>query len=129
MRTSQGRVLLAGMDDETALAVLDEPSRSDVPAGREYGRDEIRALLAKVRERGWAVADEELAPGVRSVAVPVRDAGGTVRAAMNVTVHAAETSMETLLGDHLPLLQEAAALVSEDWVLWQSRPTATIASA
>ncbi|WP_418606986.1 IclR family transcriptional regulator domain-containing protein [Georgenia sp. SUBG003] len=117
------------MDDEAALAVLAEPSRSDVPAGRAYTADEIRALLAKVRERGWAVADEELAPGVRSVAVPVRDGSGSVRAAMNVTVHASETSMETLLGDHLPLLQEAAGRVSEDWVLWQSRPTATVTSA
>ena len=39
---------------------------------------------------------------MRSVAVPVRDGTGTVRAAMNVTVHAAETSTETLLDAHLP---------------------------
>ncbi len=43
---------------------------------------------------GWALADEELAPGVRSIAVPVRDGAGRVRAAMNVTVHAAETSVD-----------------------------------
>ncbi|WP_324278332.1 IclR family transcriptional regulator domain-containing protein [Blastococcus brunescens] len=48
------------------------------------------------------MADEELAPGVRSVAVPVRDGAGMVRAAMNVTVHAAETSTERLVQDHLP---------------------------
>ena len=45
------------------------------------------------------MADEELAPGVRSVAAPVRDGTGAVRAAMNVTVHAAETSTEHLLND------------------------------
>ena len=64
--------------------------------------------LARVRARGWALADEELAPGVRSVAVPVRDGTGTVRAAMNVTVHAAETTTERLLDDLLPLLQRTA---------------------
>ena len=53
--------------------------------------------LVEVRARGWALADEELAPGVRSVAVPVRDGTGAVRAAMNVTVHAAETTTDHLL--------------------------------
>jgi len=52
----------------------------------------------------------------------VRDATGTVRAAMNVTVHAAETSTETLLHDHLPVLLQTAGRVSADWALWQGRP-------
>jgi IclR family pca regulon transcriptional regulator len=59
---------------------------------------------------------------VRSVAVPVRDGDGAVRAAMNVTVHAAETSTERLLHDHLPLLLRAAGDISAEWALWQSRP-------
>ena len=75
-----------------------------------------------MRARGWALADEELAPGVRSVAVPVRDGAGVVRAAMNITVHAAETSTERLLQEHLPLLQRTAGEVSAEWALWQSRP-------
>ena len=75
-----------------------------------------------MRARGWALADEELAPGIRSVAAPVRDGTGTVRAAMNVTVHAAETSVDTLLGEHLPHLLRTAGDVSADWALWQSRP-------
>jgi IclR family pca regulon transcriptional regulator len=82
--------------------------------------------LTQVRARGWALADEELAPGVRSVAVPVRDGTGTVRAAMNVTVHAAETSTETLLDRHLPKLLQAAGNVSADWSLWWSRPHAEV---
>ena len=56
---------------------------------------------------------------MRSVAAPVRDATGTVRAAMNVTVHAAETSTETLLHDHLPVLLQTAGRVSADWAMWQ----------
>ena len=80
-----------------------------------------------MRARGWALADEELAPGVRSVAVPVRDGTGAVRAAMNVTVHAAETTVDTLLDDHLPQLLRAAGEVSADWALWQSRPHAELA--
>jgi IclR family pca regulon transcriptional regulator len=56
----------------------------------------------------------------------VRDATGAVRAAMNVTVHAAETSTDTLLHDHLPLLLRTAGQVSADWALWQRRPHAEL---
>ena len=87
----------------------------------------MRDELTEVRARGWALADEELAPGVRSVAVPVRDGTGTVRAAMNVTVHAAETSRERLLQEHLPLLLRTAGDVSAEWALWQSRPHVQLA--
>ena len=41
---------------------------------------------------------------------------------MNVTVHAAETSTERLLGEHLPLLLRTAGDVGAEWALWQSRP-------
>ena len=41
---------------------------------------------------------------------------------MNVTVHAAETTTEHLLEQHLPLLLRAAGDVSAEWALWQERP-------
>jgi IclR family transcriptional regulator, pca regulon regulatory protein len=46
---------------------------------------------------------------------------------MNVTVHAAETTVETLIEAHLPRLLRAAGEVSADWALWQSRPQADLA--
>ena len=120
--TSQGKVLLAGLPIERLDDVLATPSRSPVVPRKVWDPVELRDELTAVRARGWALADEELAPGVRSVAVPVRDGTGTVRAAMNVTVHAAETSTERLLEEHLPLLQRAAGDVSADWAVWQRRP-------
>jgi IclR family transcriptional regulator, pca regulon regulatory protein len=45
-----------------------------------------------------------------------------VRAAMNVTVHAAETSTERLLTEHLPRLLRTAGEISAEWALWQARP-------
>jgi IclR family pca regulon transcriptional regulator len=41
---------------------------------------------------------------------------------MNVTVHAAETSREHLLAEHLPRLLRTAGDVSAEWAIWQSRP-------
>jgi IclR family pca regulon transcriptional regulator len=123
--TSQGKVLLAALSPDELARVLQAPSRSSVvlsPASVELIATHLDAELTQVRARGWALADEELAPGVRSIAVPVRDGTGTVRAAMNVTVHAAETTTEHLLDQHLPKLLRAAGDVSADWSTWASRP-------
>jgi IclR family pca regulon transcriptional regulator len=122
VQTSQGKVLLAALPPDQLDRSLAEPSRAGLPPYIGRSPEQLRAELMEVRARGWAVADEELAPGVRSVAVPVRDGTGAVRAAMNVTVHAAETSRERLLSEHLPLLLRTAGEVSADWALWQSRP-------
>ncbi|HSU34065.1 MAG TPA: IclR family transcriptional regulator C-terminal domain-containing protein [Propionibacteriaceae bacterium] len=121
-RTSQGKVLLAALSEAEVAAVLAEPSRSGLPPVPQRPVAQRRRELTRVRAQGWALADEELAPGVRSIAAPVRDGTGAVRAAMNVTVHAAETSTEHLLNAYLPLLLQAAGRVSGDWALWESRP-------
>jgi IclR family pca regulon transcriptional regulator len=126
LQTSQGKVLLAALDSDRLAAALAEPSRSGLPPFLPRDRAGIDEELRTVRARGWALADEELAPGIRSVAVPVRDGEGAVRAAMNVTVHAAETSRGTLVNDHLPKLLRAAGEISADWALWQSRPHAEV---
>jgi IclR family transcriptional regulator, pca regulon regulatory protein len=124
LRTSQGKVLLAALSADALAKVLAEPSRAGLAPTAPRSAGDIERELRTVRARGWALADEELAPGVRSIAVPVRDGDGVVLAAMNVTVHAAETSVATLTGDYLPLLTHAAGEVSAEWALQQSRPQA-----
>ena len=93
-RTSQGKVLLAALTEQQVTETLAHASRSGLPPQPAPPMESLRAELVRVRAQGWALADEELAPGVRSVAAPVRDATGAVRAAMNITVHAAETRTE-----------------------------------
>ena len=120
--TSQGKVLLAALPPQQLRDVLAEPSRSGVNPRWQPDVDDLDTALREVRARGWAVADEELAAGIRSVAVPVRDGDGRVIAAMNVTVHAAETSLDTLTQHHLPKLLHAASAISSDWAAWQGMP-------
>ena len=122
IRTSQGKVLLAALGEDELAAALAQPSRANLGDVLHRPPGDLDAVLTATRARGWALADEELARGVRSVAVPVRDGTGTVRAAMNVTVHAAETSVDTLVDVYLPLLIRAAGDISAEWALWQSRP-------
>jgi IclR family transcriptional regulator, pca regulon regulatory protein len=126
MQTSLGKVLLAALPPEEAERVLSERSRSGIVPRRQPDAAERAAELRDVRARGWALADEELAPGIRSVAAPLRDGSGRVIAAMNVNAHAAETSLDKLTRDYLPLLLQAAGAVSADWARYLAAPQVTV---
>jgi IclR family pca regulon transcriptional regulator len=110
-----GRVLLADMSPDELDELLATPSRSGIIPRVTPTRAELDESLASIRERGWAMSDEMLSVGIRSIAAPVRDATGRTAAAMNVTVHAAETSIEHLTTEYLPLLLETATAVSQEW--------------
>ena len=127
MATSLGKVLLAALPPGEAERVLAEPTRSGITARWLPGPQERTAALREVRARGWALTDEQLAPGIRSVAAPLRDGDGQVIAALNVTVHAAETPIEVLTGEYLPLLLQTAGAISADWAACQGVPQVTTA--
>jgi IclR family pca regulon transcriptional regulator len=127
MQTSLGKVLLAALPLAEAERVLAEPSRSGITPPWRPDAAERAAALREVRARGWALTDEQLAPGIRSVAVPLRDGDGTVIAAINVNSHAAETPLDVLVGRHLPLLIQAAGAISADWAACQGTPQVTMA--
>ncbi|WP_217206509.1 IclR family transcriptional regulator C-terminal domain-containing protein [Streptomyces sp. AC550_RSS872] len=108
--TSLGRVLLADLPpEERKLGDLSPltPRTTTDPAT-------LRATLEDVRKRGYALVDEELEAGLRSVAVPVRDRTGRVVAAVNVAMHAARRSVEECVRDVLPVLMETAGRVEGD---------------
>ena len=129
MQTSLGKVLLAALPLAEAERILAEPSRSGITPRWQPDASERAASLREVRARGWALTDEQLAPGIRSVAVPLRDGEGRVIAALNVNSHAAETPLEVLTGKHLPLLLQTAGAVSADWAAYQSVPQVTVPAA
>ena len=127
VQTSLGKVLLAALPPAEAERVLAEPSRSGITPPWRPDAAERAAVLREVRARGWALTDEQLAPGIRSVAVPLRDGDGTVIAALNVNSHAAETPLDVLIGQHLPLLIQAAGAISADWAACHGAPQVTMA--
>lgn len=97
LQTSLGKVQLAALSTEEADQVLAEPTRSGLEPRWQPDRAERDTELREVRARGWALTDEQLAPGIRSVAAPLRDGTGRVIAGINVNAHAAETSVDWLL--------------------------------
>lgn len=124
--TPLGKVLLAARPADRLDAVLAEPSRAGVRAVWQPDRAEIDAELARVRRQGWALTDQQLAPAIRSIAAPIRDASGDVVAAVNISAHALETEVAVVTDRYLPWLLHAASAISADVTLWQSRPIATV---
>ena len=128
LQTSLGKVLLAALPRDERERVLAEPSRSGITPRWTPDLDERDRALCEVYARGWSLSDEHLAPGVRSIAAPVYDDDNAshVVAALNVSVHAAETSIATLTEVYLPLLLETAGKISADWTLLRRRPQITV---
>ena len=75
-------------------------------------KNSLRARLQTVKNHGYALVDQELEIGLRSIAVPVHDQQGKVIAAMNIGAHAARISKSKMLRDYLPHLQTAAQKIS-----------------
>jgi DNA-binding IclR family transcriptional regulator len=82
--TSSGKVLLAWADADTLAAVLKAGLERRTPA-TITDPAALRAELDRIRERGWACAVEELETGLNTVAAPIRDAGGSVVAALSAS--------------------------------------------
>ena len=125
--TSLGKVQLAALAPDELERVLAEPTRSGLEARWRPDRAERDAALRDVRARGWALTDEQLTLGIRSIAAPLRDGSGRVIAGVNVNCHAAETTVEYLLDHHLPLLLHAAGEISADFARVESAPHVTSA--
>jgi len=125
--TSMGKVLLSDLSVDELDRVLSIPSRSGIIPRITPTRAELDNDLAEIRERGWALSDELLSVGIRSIAAPVRDRHGRTAAAMNVTVHAAETSIATLTDEYLPFLLATARAVTEEWANLARLPITTTA--
>jgi len=112
--TSMGRVLLAGHSDDWLDGWLSSAKLPRLTPHTTTDSKELRAELVRIRERGWALVDQELEEGLRSVAVPVRDASGRVVAAVNVAVNASRRSVDEVAAEVVPLLLDTARQIEAD---------------
>jgi DNA-binding IclR family transcriptional regulator len=107
--TSNGKVLLSGLDDERVAELLGTLSRyTPMTITR---RTRLREELGEVRDRGYAVAVDELEEGLTAVAAPIRNAHGDVVASMSVSGPTFRLT-DARVDDVVPLLVEASGEVS-----------------
>jgi IclR family transcriptional regulator, pca regulon regulatory protein len=115
--TSMGRVLLAGLSLESLECYLSEVRLEAITDSTVTDTDVLRDILIEVREQGYAIVDEELEAGLRSVAAPIRNSSRTVTAAVNVAAHASAVSMAAMRAELLPEVLRTAKRIEAD--LWR----------
>lgn len=106
--TSMGRVLLAGMSRDDRAAYFRRIRLAALTGQTETHAGRLNSLCQNIAEEGYAIVDQELEPGLRSIAVPVYGLTGTVVAALNVGTQAARVPIPELRTRYLPSLRRCA---------------------
>jgi len=106
--TSMGRVLLAALPERELRAYLKRVALRSYTPNSVRSKRVLAAEIERARRQGYALVNEELELGLRSLAVPVRTRSGRVVAAMNTGVHASRATPAEMITRFLPVLQEGA---------------------
>ena len=106
--TSMGRVLLAFQTEHRLQEYFAQAKFTACTKHTITSRAKLMDELTEVRKKGYAIVDQELEIGLRSISVPVRAKGNSVIAAMNVGTQAARVSIEELQERIHPQLHRAA---------------------
>lgn len=106
--TSMGRVLLAALPDRELDQFLERVRLESFTPYTVTDKNELRTIIERVRRNGYCLVDQELEIDLRSIAVPVQNAGGRVIAGMNVSAQASRTPKKQMIERFLPALREAA---------------------
>jgi len=106
--TSKGRVLLANLSPEELGSVLPAVEFTHYTDRTVASVEKLRQILIAVKTEGYAVIDQELETGLRSMAVPVRNPSGHVVAAISVGAHGQRVSVQHMQTRFLPYLRAAA---------------------
>ena len=100
--------MLAALPEEEFAALLERVELKAHTPRTVTDKARFAEIIRRVALDGYALVDEELELGLRSIAVPVTAADGRVAAAINVGVHAARFSPEEMIHRILPQLRKSA---------------------
>lgn len=106
--TSMGRVLLAALPDAELNAYLHGLRPKPYTAKTITAITKLRQVILQVRKAGYAIVDEELETGLRSIAVPVSTRSNRTVAAINVGTNVLRVTRSALVRDFLPMLLEGS---------------------
>jgi IclR family pca regulon transcriptional regulator len=106
--TSMGRVLLAQLSDSDLEAYLERVELEAHTDKSITDKAQLRDVIHQTRQQGYCIVDQEMDPGLRSLAVPAFDANDKLLGAINISTNAARIGSATLTETFLPLLQDRA---------------------
>lgn len=110
--TSLGKALLAYLDAPRRRETLDRIEFVQRGPNTIMSKTALCSELARIRSRGIAVSNEELASGLRSMAMPIRAQSEEAVAAVNLAVHRSLGSMEELVARLSPALERTVTEIS-----------------
>jgi DNA-binding IclR family transcriptional regulator len=82
--TGLGKALLSGLEPDELRRHLERSPLSRFTRTTITTMRALQAELRRVRDRGYAIDNEECSAGVRAVAVPIRDRRGSIVAALSI---------------------------------------------
>lgn len=109
--TSLGKVLIAFAEPSAREYLIEHLSLYRAGPKTITTRSRFREEIEAVRQRGYAIADEEHEVGIRAIGVPVFGSGEVATAALATAAPAFRMSVDQLI-EHLPTLNEAAKALS-----------------
>ncbi|MEV4511952.1 IclR family transcriptional regulator C-terminal domain-containing protein [Dactylosporangium sp. NPDC049525] len=112
--TSMGRVMLAGLPPDDLEAYLAKVRLERLTARTVTTTAALLTEINRARSQGWALVDQELEEGLRSVAAPIRDRTGRTVAALNISAAASRNSVESIRRTLVPPLVATAARIEAD---------------
>jgi IclR family pca regulon transcriptional regulator len=107
-----GRILLAALPPEAAEETLQRTRRLPLTPHTRTDIPVLLNLLEDARRQGYAVSDEELELGVRSIAIPLRDQHGNTIAAMSIVASVRRYTLDAMLETLLPQLESARRMLT-----------------
>lgn len=105
--TSMGRVLLSGWSPAERGEYFRHADLRALTQQTRTSPSELNAICEGVQREGFAVVDQELEVGLRSIAVPVFQHGEII-ASLNVGTQASRITLTELRTRFLPVLRRAA---------------------
>lgn len=106
--SAMGRVLLAHLPERELDPYLARVRLQPLTEHTVTSPEALRRQLELVRKKGFALVDQELEIGLRAIAVPLRNVGGRVVAAMNVSAQAGRVGRKEMEKAFLPVLAATA---------------------
>lgn len=103
--SAAGRVLLAVLPAERASDILRRAVRAQLTPNTVTAMSKLKLLLEQCRHNGYAICDEEIELGVRSIAIPVFNAEGAPIAAISMSTRADRMTISEMVETYLPTLR------------------------
>ncbi len=105
--SATGRVLLAGQPRDAVRFMLSRMGRPALTVKTITSLPKVMQQVELAQRQGYALCDQELEIGLRSIAVPILDRRGRTIAAMSLSVATSRMDIPAIMDKLLPELERA----------------------